>query len=578
MASPNKWAIIIGIDVYFRRTGSKRNTLANLDGCVADAENTYEYLQRSPFNIPTDNMTLLTSSHKDFPSGNKANMWELPLKESKLGLNLATYENIMKSLKKVLESSQPGDHVYFHYSGHGGRVPTHKELHHWPGKNTNKVDEVLFPADCDVDKGNYRGLLIRDWELAFVFGAMVEKGLQLTVVIDSCSSGGTIRAPDLIDANVETIEVDSTTITRIRGIQGLADEFGPQDKDIRPLFSPMENIEIAWRKLQAQSTVRKAWLLQPFQYNIITACLAHEQSHELLKEGVLPTKEGVLSKGIIDSLKEIHELGKPVTYQMLFRNVYDRCYGRTYNKEDPRDVQTPVMLGDPDKVFFGPDDRTLKHIASIPVHALPELKYSEENVIPIDRKDPKLILRAGRAHGVKKGEIYGIYEWTASAEDMRDPARAIGQLAVVEVKEVVSVLGLIKDAKLSTDPWKTGRQAILLHGPAGETGVIQIRLFGSTAFPKLQSMLAKVQPQYFKGPVPLAFSANPPTTDYQIAEEDGKFWLRDAGGKRIPNVPGCNPDQLVSMLKYLTHVCQYKRRRDIEDSESIEYNIKMSGG
>ena len=580
MTSPNKWAIIIGIDVYFRRDGGKV-CAGDLHGCVADAENTYNYLRGSPFNIPIGNITLLTSSHKDFPcppGTDNMNMSQFPPKDSTLARNLATYKNIMEGLKKVLESSQPGDLVYFHFSGHGARVTTPEPLQDWLGKSAH-VDEALVPADIDVDKGSYRGLFIRDWELAYVFGAMVEKGLKLTVVIDSCHSGGATRGPDRIDDDISA--GDPANMPRVRGLAGMIQ---PRERDMHPLF-PIPDIKIAWQKLQAQSTVRKAWLMQPFQYNIITACLPHELSHELLQQGVL-------SKAVIDSLKQIDELGKPVTYQMLFRNLYNRCYGWTYGDEVPQDVQTPVILGDANKIFFSPDDTTLEHIASIPVHALPRCVWVQKMSVSAghqkiwreseltDREEPKLILRAGEVHGVRRGEIYGIYEWTASAVDMRDPAQAIGQLAVVEVKKVVSVLGLIQgegvdNTRLSNVPWKTGRQAILLHGPADDAETKQIYLSGSTTFSELQSTSADVK--YFKGPVPLAFSANPSKTDYQIAEEDGKFWLRDADGKRIPKVPGCKGHQLASMLQYLTQICRYKERLALQTEETNEYTLEDTG-
>ena len=54
-----------------------------------------------------------------------------------------TYENIVGALRQLLEKSQSGEHVYVHYSGHGGRVPTR-----FPAlKGPMGLDECLVPVD-----------------------------------------------------------------------------------------------------------------------------------------------------------------------------------------------------------------------------------------------------------------------------------------------------------------------------------------------------------------------------------------------------------------------------------------------
>jgi len=52
-----------------------------------------------------------------------------------------TYENILAAYKKVVADSQPGDAVFCHYSGHGGK------LRDDDGDEKDGFDETLVPVD-----------------------------------------------------------------------------------------------------------------------------------------------------------------------------------------------------------------------------------------------------------------------------------------------------------------------------------------------------------------------------------------------------------------------------------------------
>ncbi|KAF8538860.1 hypothetical protein BDD12DRAFT_840666 [Trichophaea hybrida] len=86
----------------------------------------------------------------------------------------------------VTTEARPGDVVYIHYSGHGAQARTvYPEL-----KGPNSVDEALVP--CDIHCG---GRYLRDFELAELLDIMVQKGLVVTIVLDSCHSGSASRGP-----------------------------------------------------------------------------------------------------------------------------------------------------------------------------------------------------------------------------------------------------------------------------------------------------------------------------------------------------------------------------------------------
>src|SRR5262249_49518635 len=75
---------------------------------------------------------------------------------------------------------------YIHYSGHGGRCPTIVPK----VKGPQGLDESLVPIDIGSPKAQY----LRDVEIAKLLRDMDAKGLVVTVVFDSCHSGGATRA------------------------------------------------------------------------------------------------------------------------------------------------------------------------------------------------------------------------------------------------------------------------------------------------------------------------------------------------------------------------------------------------
>ena len=96
--------------------------------------------------------------------------------------------------------ANPSDGVYVHYSGHGGRTPTSIPK----VKGVQALDESLVPIDIGDPKAQY----LRDHELARLLKDMVEKGLNVTIVLDSCHSGGATRGVRSAVADVAVRGVD----------------------------------------------------------------------------------------------------------------------------------------------------------------------------------------------------------------------------------------------------------------------------------------------------------------------------------------------------------------------------------
>ncbi|XP_048597642.1 metacaspase-8-like [Brassica napus] len=89
-----------------------------------------------------------------------------------------TGKNIREALKKLIAEGEPGDVLVFHYSGHGTRLPTEEGLF-----DATDYDECITPCDMNLITDNeFRDMV-----------AEVKKGCLLTIISDSCHSGGLIE-------------------------------------------------------------------------------------------------------------------------------------------------------------------------------------------------------------------------------------------------------------------------------------------------------------------------------------------------------------------------------------------------
>lgn len=95
----------------------------------------------------------------------------------------ATTANILERLQWLVDGAQPGDVLFFQYSGHGTQIP----VINYDSNESDGLSECLVPIDMD-----WRGKMICDKTLKNIF-SKVPKGVNLTVVSDSCHSGGLLR-------------------------------------------------------------------------------------------------------------------------------------------------------------------------------------------------------------------------------------------------------------------------------------------------------------------------------------------------------------------------------------------------
>lgn len=88
-----------------------------------------------------------------------------------------TGHNIRAALHDLVDSARPGDFLFVHYSGHGTRLPAET------GEDDDTgYDECIVPTDMNlITDDDFRDLVDK-----------VPEGCQITIVSDSCHSGGLI--------------------------------------------------------------------------------------------------------------------------------------------------------------------------------------------------------------------------------------------------------------------------------------------------------------------------------------------------------------------------------------------------
>ncbi len=96
----------------------------------------------------------------------------------------ATTQNILDRLEWLVEDAQPGDTLFFHYSGHGSQTI---DLDYDLNDEPDGYDEIICPIDID-----WRDKIIKDDDLKRIFDK-VHPSVNLTVVLDCCHSGTGLR-------------------------------------------------------------------------------------------------------------------------------------------------------------------------------------------------------------------------------------------------------------------------------------------------------------------------------------------------------------------------------------------------
>ena len=192
-AAQTERALLIGINTY-QPAGTTADhpagciygrcelgTFENLDGSVNDAQAMADLLTSPKFGFPAANIALLTN-----PAPPRASPGVILLPADQ-----TTHDGILAAMQKYLvDLPQKGDTVVFYDASHGSLRVNSKgnKLTVLVGNQYVHADSTLVPSDAY--KGGYD---VRDREMTRIFNAALDKGVHLTVIFDSCHSGGISR-------------------------------------------------------------------------------------------------------------------------------------------------------------------------------------------------------------------------------------------------------------------------------------------------------------------------------------------------------------------------------------------------
>lgn len=175
LAAQSRRALIVGIDQYRSQSprtstqkmpprvvrpparGHSRDSWTNLEGAVADATN-YRQILIDRYGFTEENIIFLPD-------------------------RTATAQRILDTFQShLIDEAKPGDISVFVFAGHGSRMLN------TGSPEPDKMDQTLVPADSESGAPD-----IRDKELARLYRKAADKKVLLTVIADSCHSGGISR-------------------------------------------------------------------------------------------------------------------------------------------------------------------------------------------------------------------------------------------------------------------------------------------------------------------------------------------------------------------------------------------------
>jgi hypothetical protein len=503
------YALLIGIDCYLPNELPDGASYPSLRGCVRDITHVEAFLKRQ-FNLPSERIYKLTASNVDGSSEPSESPEQLP-----------TYENIVGKFKEITEKAQPQNQVYIHYSGHGGRAVTnYPQL-----KGTKGIDETLVPTDIGNPKARY----LRDIELAALLQTMVDKGLVVTVVLDSCHSGGTTRAGDSAIRGADRETVDTTP------------------RPTESLVASAEDLAKTWQDL-AEETTRSgksniSFLPGTKGYVMLAACRPSELANEYPFNG--KENNGALTYWLLDSLKNYSP-------DLTYRVIYDRINAKVHSKFPS---QTPMLFGEGNRLVFGSDSASLQYAVT---------------VMQVDAaKNPvRLRLNAGQAQGLSEGAQLAIYP-----PGTTDFTQEEKQLVIAEITEIGA-----------TDAWaeivKTIRaleieqaaQAVLLSAPVEVVRKVRLVYQPESQLPPGIEQDAALQAieTAMAGNGWVKLLSDNEAADFQVAiNTAGEYEICDPSETPIANLrPPLKVSErnaAIDVVKRLVHLTKYKATEELDN-------------
>jgi len=492
----DRYALLIGVDYYFPNRLPDGGYYPSLGGCVRDVRHVEAHL-RDRLGIADDHLlTLRISNTGGAQPPEPPEQWP-------------TYANMVAKFQQLTNMAQPDDQVYIHYSGHGGRAATI----YAPLKGESGLDETLVPTDI----GNPESRYLRDVEMYSLLKAMVDKGLAVTMVLDSCHSGGATRGVGKAAA---------------RGIASIDTTPRPTDS----LVASAAELLAAWQSTGGTTRAMKpasGWLLEPQGYTLLAACRANESAYEYPFNG--SESNGALTYWMLDTLREADAT---ISYKMLHDRILAKVHGQF-------EQQTPMLQGEGNRAVFG-------SALIPPVYTV--------LVLQVDLAGRRVQLGAGEVHGLVPGVQFALYP-----AGVTDFSRPENRWALVEVRLVDAVDSWAEIIEQhGQGPLEAGAQAVLQQA----TNVRLQRGVGvAIEDPARRGQVENAIAAGGKGFIAVAQTGE--RVDFQVALSDNRetFELWDAAGVALPNLRPAlavaDPGSAARVVARLIHLAKYRNVQDL---------------
>ena len=352
-----QWVILIGIDLY------KTNPLK---GAVRDVMKVKQYLEKHHKNAE---MYIFTASKPT----DKQSSYPPEAPES-----WPTAANIVKSMRDLTDRAKAGDFVHIHFSGHGTRFVGTNE---YGNKVTGDLALVFY------EPNHFGFSYMKGGKLGNLLKRMVDKRLQVTLVLDCCFSGSIMRK-----------EKENETV-RVRTIA-----FNPSAAGTSPFVR---------RDVRELSN----WLLDPEGYAILCACGPEEDAGEYQDRGSPGVHYGALTY-MLDVV--LNQCGSGTKLELLYQHLV--CL---FHENFPK--QTPKAFGNQQFSLF-------QKVA-------PAL---DAPCICLFVKNGRICLNAGAAHGVCIDDEYII--WPPNSSKFQE-----GVCKIVRVNAVRGLNSDLVEMKLNSE-------------------------------------------------------------------------------------------------------------------------------
>ncbi|KAN0138944.1 Caspase domain containing protein [Lactarius tabidus] len=163
-------ALVVGIDYSRHRDRDLR-----LKYGVYDANQMARFLQEH-LHFHPDNIRILTDDRRDQRR------------------NLPTAANILAGMRWLVEGAQPGDSLFFYFSGHATQIEDNDE------DELDGFDECMCAMDYDDRRNPPTGVIVDD-TMHDIMVKPLPRGCRLTAVFDCCTSGTLLDLPYIYGSN-----------------------------------------------------------------------------------------------------------------------------------------------------------------------------------------------------------------------------------------------------------------------------------------------------------------------------------------------------------------------------------------